>query len=49
MKGHTAIVQLLLNHEADPNVYDSEDQSPLEWATLLGHDSVSDILAPITQ
>ena len=39
--GHSEVAKLLLKHKADPNVENSEKNTPLHWACLNGHVEVS--------
>jgi ankyrin repeat protein len=43
--GHTSMVELLLDHGADPNLKDGKSATALHWAIIGGHDGVVKVLA----
>ena len=47
MKGHLAVVQLLVAANSDLNALDLEYQTPVDWATLMGKSEVAKYLQSV--
>jgi ankyrin repeat protein len=43
-KGDTAAVEILLRHDADPNIADHNGTTPLLYATLFSHNAIARLL-----